>query len=244
MRTFFLYGLFLLGLYHCHNDSKLDYHGVWLNHNLDYLKISEDSVIIATVYSDYPHQTGYSVNADTLITSGSTLLCKKYKKCIVKFHLLEGKIKPLISEAVSKYFFTLEDSFVKESERFSMKSFDSLIIERSKLTTYGIKTLSRIRINNSRGIKWCKAKEGKEEEYSLSLEDWENLKLEIMKIDNDQFKLWNEGEIADGYYLKISIFRGTDIIEFNGSMIPFYYKILKRVTNDIEILRIKEKRRQ
>lgn len=229
-------------MFGCKTDNASDYHGVWLNQNLDYLKISEDSVIIATVYSDYPHQTGYSVNADTLVTSGTALLCKDYKKCIVKFYLLEGEIKPLMSEAVSKYFFTAEDSFVKENKRFSMKSFDSLIIERSKLTAYGIKTLSRIRINNSREIKWWKAKEGKEREYSLSLEDWENLKLEIMKIDNGQFKLWNEGEIADGHYLKITIYRGTDIIEFNGSMIPFYYEILKRVTDDIEILRIKEKR--
>jgi len=222
----------------CHHDSEPDYRGVWLNQNLDYLKISEDSIIVATVYSGYSHQARYSVNTDTLTTLGSSLLCKNNKKCNIKFYLLQGKIRPLRSETVSKHFFAPEDSFVKEDERFSIKPFDSLIVERYALI-HGLKTLSRIKINNSGRVTWRKARESKREVYSLSLEEREKLKLEIMKIDSGQFKLWDEGEIADGYYLKISIHRGTGIIEFNGSMIPFYYKNLKQITDRIEIMRIR-----
>lgn len=225
-------------MFACCNYKTSQYRGIWLNQNLDYLQINEDSLILTTAYNFFPHRAAYYVRDDTLVSEGDNLFCENSNQCSIKFYLHKGVIKPINTPEVSSLFFDSKDFFIRESERFSIKSFDSLTIERSELTRFGRNILSIVKINITGEIEWSKMQREKTKTYIITTNDWKNLKLELVKIDSSQFKLWNEGETADGDFLKISIFRGPKVIEFNGSMIPFYFKTLKQVTDEVELLRL------
>lgn len=225
----------------CQTDNVPDYHGVWLNRNLDYLELSIDSLAIATVYDNYLHREKYITDNDTLISKGKIIFCKNFTPCTYKFLLVDKKIKPLKTQEVSEYFFDVEDAFLKENDRFSIEPFDSLVIQRFELTAHGTIRLAKIKIDNSGKIKWSTNNENLQKEYSFSSDIWGILNLELMKIDIGQFKLWNEGETADDNTLKINIFRNGKSVEFEGSIIPYYYKMLRRVIDSIEILRLEDR---
>ncbi len=133
-------------------QAPTQYQDIWVNSPLDYLYINSDTIRLASTFDPVSHSSKYTIKNDTLIAKGNKLYCKYQEKCTIKFLLNCKKdkiaIKPLPQPSNSIHFFTADENFIPEEDRFIPQAWDSVIIKRSQPTAYGMRTFSIIRVNN------------------------------------------------------------------------------------------------
>ena len=227
---------YLIIVFLCGCSSPPDHIGIWLNNNLDYLEFSNDSFYFAPTYSEYLYNSKYSLSNDTIKVSNNFIQCKDESICELKFIISKDHMTLNMNNIIKIGGFSLleNDSFYPANKRIRFFQYDSLIVSQFSSKEESSKLLSSIKISKLGDISLNIDKINSPIYYQNRKE----LNNEIGKIIGNQFKLWDEGEQEDGYFLRINIYRNNKVEHYSGSMIPYYFKHLRNVLNIAERKRI------
>ncbi len=227
---------YLIIVFLCGCSSPPDHTGVWLNNNLDYIEFSNDSFYFASTYSEHLFSSKYSLSNDTIKVNENFMICENESICELRLDNSRDimRLDVIKSTEINGFRLIDNDSFYPENEKMIFFQYDSIVISQFLSKYDSTKLLSTVKITNNGIISLVFDKN----KITINYKYWEKVNNEIGKIIGNQFKLWNEGDEEDGYFLKINIYRDDKIDHYSGSMIPYYFKHLNNLLNIAERKRI------